>query len=69
MSTESGKKFKSKKREQPDDSVFSHNHSKSVKFRLRVQQEDEAAKEIREYLDTEEFEEYYNKENNAGKSI
>lgn len=43
-----------------DDSVFSKNHSKSVKYRLRVQQEHEAEDEIREYKDTDDGEEYYN---------
>jgi hypothetical protein len=32
-----------------DDSELSKNHSKSVKFRLRVQQEKEAEKEMKEF--------------------
>lgn len=32
-----------------DDSELSKNHSKSVKYRLRVQQEKEAEKLIKEY--------------------
>lgn len=60
--TTSGKKFKSKKTEREDDSVLSKNHSKSVKFRLRVQQEEEAEKEIKEYQDTEINENYYSKD-------
>ncbi len=34
-----------------DDSPLSHNHSKSVKFRLRVQQDKEAEELIKEYKD------------------
>jgi len=55
MST-SEKKFKSKKQMLED---LSKNHSKSVKFRIRVQQEYEANKEIKEYTDSEEYEQYY----------
>ena len=64
MST-SEKKFKSKKQMLED---LSKNHSKSVKFRIRVQQEYEANKEIKEYEDSEEFEQYYWSEY-AGKTI
>lgn len=58
MST-SEKKFKSKKQEKQDDSMLSMNHSKSIKYRLRVQQETEAEDEIKQFQDTEEFERYY----------
>lgn len=58
MST-SEKKYKSKKAEKQDDSALSRNHSKSIKYRLRVQQEHEAEDEIKQYQDTEEFERYY----------
>jgi hypothetical protein len=37
-----------------DDSVFSKNHSKSVKYRIRKQQEKEADDAIKEY-DDEDF--------------
>lgn len=51
-----------------DDNVMSNNHSKSVKFRLRVQQEHEATAAIREYKDEAIDEEYY-KEADASKKI
>ena len=57
--TTSEKKFKSKKPEKQDESGLSKNHSKSVKYRLRVQQEHEAKDEIKQFTDTEEFEKYY----------
>jgi hypothetical protein len=37
------------KAKRSDDSELSKNHSKSVKFRLRVQQEKEAVEEIKEH--------------------
>lgn len=58
MST-SEKKFKSKKQEKQDESMLSRNHSKSIRYRLRVQQETEAEDEIKQFQDTEEFERYY----------
>ena len=45
----SEKKPPSNKEEKKDDSGLSKNHSKSVKFRLRVQQQKEAEEEIKEY--------------------
>ena len=39
------------KEDKKDDSGMSKNHSKSVKFRLRVQEQREAAEEIKEYGD------------------
>lgn len=45
------KKSKSKKKEFTDDSVLSKNHSKSVKYRLRVQQQREAEDDIKEFKD------------------
>ena len=62
----SSEKKSNRKHEKSDDSVLSHNHSKSVRFRLRVQQEREAVAEIKEYKDTEEYKQYYDKDNNAG---
>lgn len=44
-----------------DDSVFSKNHSKSVRYRLRQQQEQEAENEIKEYD--------YDKDEDAGKAV
>ena len=44
------KKFKTK-RELKDDSVFSKNYSKSMKYRLRVQQAKEAEELIKEFKD------------------
>ena len=60
--TTSGKKFKSKKTEREDDSVLSKNHSKSVKFRLRVQQEEEANNEIQLYKEARYDDEDYRKD-------
>jgi hypothetical protein len=57
--TTSEKNYKSKKRVRDDDSPLSKNHSKSVKFRLRVQEEVEAEEEIKEYQDNEDYENYY----------
>lgn len=37
-----------------DDSGLSHNHSKSIKYRLRIQQEKEADEEINEYDELKE---------------
>jgi hypothetical protein len=37
------------KNKKEDDSVFSKNHSQSVRYRLRQQQEQEAEEAIREY--------------------
>lgn len=65
----SSEKKSNRKHEKSDDSVLSHNHSKSVRFRLRVQQEREAVAEIKEYKDELIGEEYYNRENDAGKPI
>jgi hypothetical protein len=62
----SSEKKSNRKHEKSDDSVLSHNHSKSVRFRLRAQQEREAVAEIKEYKDTEEYKQYYDKDNNAG---
>lgn len=58
MSHDSAKKSKIK-HSKTDDSGLSLNHSKSVKFRLRVQQQKEADMDIKQYQDTEEFEQYY----------
>lgn len=44
------KKFPTKK-ELKDDSVFSKNNSKSVRYRLRVQQAKEAEELIKEFKD------------------
>lgn len=38
------------KQKDSDDSVFSKNHSKSVKYRERKAEEKEAEKEINDYL-------------------
>jgi hypothetical protein len=53
-----GKKFKTNKRELDDDSYLSKNHSKSVRFRLRVQEEAEAEEEIKDYQDYEDQDDY-----------
>lgn len=58
MST-SDKQLKSKKLEKKDESELSKNHSKSIRYRLRVQEEREAVDEIKEYQDSEEHEQYY----------
>lgn len=42
---------KTKEKRPNDESLLSKNHSKSIKFRLRVQQEQEAEHEIREHID------------------
>lgn len=68
MSYESVKKSRSKKLDKQDESGLSKNHSKSVRYRLRVQQEQEAENEIKEYKDDLTFEEYYEREH-EGKSI
>jgi hypothetical protein len=47
----SDKNYPSKKNEKADDSALSKNHSKSVKYRLRVQQEREAIEEIKKFDD------------------
>lgn len=39
-----------KKTKLGDDNALSHNFSKSVKYRLRVQQDKEKEKEVEEYL-------------------
>lgn len=39
------------KKSYENDSVFSKNHSKSIKYRLRVQQDHEAEEEVQEYLE------------------
>lgn len=49
ISAPSLKKNNKKKREINDDSGLSKNNSKSVKFRLRVQQDKEAEEELKEY--------------------
>lgn len=42
----------SKTQKRKDDNAgLSKNHSKSIRFRLRVQQEQESKKELKEYLD------------------
>jgi hypothetical protein len=48
-----GKSNKNKKNnnQPPDESLLSKNHSKSVRFRIRVQEEKEAEDEIKEYKD------------------
>lgn len=38
-----------KKKNKEDDSGLSRNHSKSIRYRLRIQQDLEAAKEIEDY--------------------
>lgn len=50
-STTFTKNLRTKKKEAPDDSVLSKNHSKSVRYRLRVQQEREAEQIIKDYKD------------------
>lgn len=62
MSYASVKKLKSKKSDKQDDSGLSKNHSKSVRYRLRVQQEQEAEHEIKEYKDDTIYEEYYERD-------
>lgn len=54
---------KKSKNKLADESALSRNHSKSVRFRLRVQQELEANNEIKEYKDEEIDEEYYRSKN------
>jgi hypothetical protein len=49
ISAPSLKKNNKKKRDMNDDSGLSKNNSKSVKFRLRVQQDKEAEEELKEY--------------------
>lgn len=44
----------SRKNLKSDDSVLSRNHSKSIKYRLRVQQEKEADDEINNYDELKE---------------
>jgi hypothetical protein len=44
------KNLKNKKARLPDWSVNSNNHSKSVRFRVRIQQGKEADEEIQEYV-------------------
>ena len=39
----------SPERKKVDDTPLSRNHSKSVRFRIRVQEEKEAKQEIKEY--------------------
>lgn len=41
--------WKIKNNRNEDDSVFSKNHSKSVRYRIRQQQEQEAEDEIKEF--------------------
>lgn len=41
------------KKNRENDSVFSKNHSKNVRYRLRRQQEQEAEQEVKEYYDEE----------------
>ena len=41
-----------KKIKQDDDSVFSKNNGKSVKYRIRKQEEKEAVQELKEYEHT-----------------
>lgn len=60
MSYESVKKSKSKKVERNED--LSKNHSKSIRYRLRVQQEQEAEHEIKEYQDELIDEQYYERD-------
>ena len=67
MST-SGNKSTNKKSEKQDDSGLSKNQGKNIKFRLRLQEEQEALKEIQEYEDHEDFEQYY-KGHDASKPI
>lgn len=41
---------------------LSKNHSKSIRYRLRVQQESEAENEIKEYRDDSIDEQYYERD-------
>lgn len=44
----------SSKTSKTDESLLSKNHSKSIKYRLRIQQEKEADEEINEYDELKE---------------
>ena len=49
MSTSKNNSKATKKTKPDDDSVFSKNNGKSVRYRLRKQQEFEAKQEVKEY--------------------
>lgn len=53
-------KERSRKAERSED--LSKNHSKSIRYRLRVQQESEAENEIKEYRDDSIDEQYYERD-------